>query len=169
MLNLRGALAVFVSVVATMSTAGYAKADAVRWRHSFHLNHASTYVVNDRAGHVVGAGSGTGLGFWPHDQVATMDLTYYVDFQNSGGPFVAYEVYTFRDGSTVNVKRVGRTTEDPATHIATLRGTFIFVSGSGRFAGIAGRGTFVGKRLRALKAGADQYIDFSGTYKVAGR
>ena len=38
--------------------------------------------------------------------------------------------------------------------------------GSGRFEGIRGKGTYVGRRVAPLSAGADGYIDLSSSYTM---
>ncbi|CAJ0698157.1 hypothetical protein [Ralstonia mannitolilytica] len=145
--------------------ASLANAHDIEWRHTFHLTQSSSFDVPDRSGHVVSVGEGTGLGFFPEGEVATMKLTYSVDFIKSEGTFTAYETYRFPSGSTISVQRIGSTTVDPTTKVSTLSGNFKFVAGSGVYEGISGGGTFIGKRLNPLAAGADQYLDYKGSYE----
>lgn len=156
-----------IVIAALFGIAPFANAQDIQWRHTFHLTQSAAYEVADHADHVVGAGEGTGLGLFPGNQVATMKLSYFVDFAKSEGPFTAYETYRFPDGSTLSVQRIGSTTVDSLSGIATLSGKFTFVGGTGAYAGVRGGGTFIGKRLNPLAAGADQYLDYTGSYELA--
>ncbi|CAJ0820056.1 hypothetical protein [Ralstonia flaminis] len=156
-----------IAIAVLFAVAPFAHAHDIQWRHTFHLTQSAAFEVADLPGHVVGAGEGTGLGLFPADQVATMKLSYFVDFVKSEGPFTAYETYRFANGSTLSVQRTGSTTVDARSGVATLSGKFTFVGGSGTYAGIHGGGTFVGKRLNPLAAGADQYLDYTGSYELS--
>lgn len=158
-----------IALAALLAVAPLANAHDIQWRHTFHLTQSAAFEVPDHPGHVVGTGEGTGLGLFADNQVATMKLSYFVDFVASEGPFTAYETYRFGDGSTLSVQRVGTTTVDRQSGVATLSGKFTFVGGSGTYQGIHGGGTFVGKRLNPLAAGADQYLDYTGSYELPTR
>ena len=143
-----------------------AQANDIHWRHTFHLTQSAAFHGADQSGHVLGAGEGTGLGLFSDNRVATMKLSYVVDFIDSEGPFTAYETYRFSDGSSLSVERTGTTTLDKQSGIATLSGKFRFTAGTGVYQGIHGGGSFLGKRLNPLAAGADQYLDYSGQYEL---
>lgn len=151
---------------ALLLAAVYANAKDIQWRHTFHITQSAAFNVSDRSGHIVGAGEGAGLGLFPDGQVATMKLSYFVNFIDGEGPFTAYETYRFSNGSSLSVERIGSTTLDNQTGVATLTGKFMFLDGTGIYKGIHGGGTFVGKRLNPLAAGADQYLDYVGSYEL---
>lgn len=151
-------LAIFLYLVFCAS--GVAAATEISWRQVSHVNESHPNVIPDSGGYTLGTGKGSGLGFFSDGQIATINLAFNIDYKKGDGDFVAYETYTFPDGSTLVLKRNGRTITTGGGSGADFDGTFKLVGGTGRYRGISGDGVFTGKRLSPLGSGADQYFDF---------
>jgi hypothetical protein len=87
-----------------------------------------------------------------------------------GGSFHGYVVLNFRDGSTI-VATMQQSTfyPDPeGKYSVEQKGVCEIVSGSGRFTGIKGSGSFIAKNLPVAKGelGGRGYADFIITYTV---
>ena len=143
------------------------RAETLKWRQSEHVTKTeSIFPVGDVPGHIVGAGEGGGLAFFENGEFATFSSTYAVDYTNGSGPHWAYSLYTFEDGSGFVIKGQGATTAEQSGKIAVFKGTFSINGGSGRFKGIQGSGSYTGRRLAPLAAGAEGYRDFTATYTL---
>ena len=122
--------------------------------------------VEDVEGHVTGVVEFSGLTFFengeiaPHRNVSTFDLTH------GEGPHSGYVVHSFDDGSTSVERYTGGVRIDGESGRSIVEGTFECTSGTGRFAGLAGSGTYRGERLGSLEAGQYVYIDFAGNCSV---
>ncbi len=142
-------------------------ADTLKWRQSWHITKTeSTFLVGDVPDHIVGVGESGGVAFFETGEFATFSSTYTVDYTKGNGRHWAYALYTFEDGASFVTKYEGTTTADPGGKISVFQGTFSFVRGSGRFAGIQGSGSYTGRRLAPLGVGAEAYYDLTGTYTV---
>ncbi len=143
------------------------RAETLKWRQSEHIKKTeSIIVVGDVPDHIVGVGEGGGLAFFENGQFAIFSSTYAVDYTNGSGPHWAYSLYSFEDGSSFVIRGQGTTTAEQDGKIAVFKGTFSFNDGSGRFRGIQGSGSYTGRRLAPLAAGAEGYRDFTATYTL---
>jgi hypothetical protein len=73
-------------------------------------------------------------------------------------------LYTFKDGSTFIGKIQGTKTPE------TVKGTGVFLKGTGRFEGIKGKMSFKGKYITPYtkdKTKGDAIIDVTGTYTLS--
>lgn len=142
-------------------------ADEVAGRVVYHTQKVETMEVGDVPGHVVGVIQQPGLIFLTKGpasgEIATRMGTYYFDAVNGKGTVSGYSVVTFKDGATLIYKTNGILTPAVGGKNAVSEGSYEYVGGTGRFAGMKGKGTYKGERIGSLKTGSDSYADFTGT------
>ena len=148
-----------MSALALLAASSLLSAQELAWRQVSHINESHPLVLADTGGYTIGSGKGSGLAFFKDGEVATVSLGFNIDYLKGDGSFIAYESYAFADGSAFSLKRFGRTRS--VSNGAEFDGTFELLNGKGRYAGIRGKGSFTGKRVSPLGAGADQYFDFT--------
>jgi hypothetical protein len=159
-----------VIILAAFTIAVQAGADTVKGRYVYHFFKVERIEVGDVPGHVVGVADGRGLVSYDTGEVATELTKLLFDYTNGSGPFQAYNLLTYEDGSTKISKVQGRTTAQ-ASGVSTFGGTYTFIKGTGRFEGIQGTASFTGKRTAPLTPGgpAECYLDFTETYTLPPR
>ncbi|GAJ02953.1 unnamed protein product [marine sediment metagenome] len=116
--------------------------------------------VGDVKGHFVGMYEIKGLSSHKNGEVAT-----YMDwgtFDSIEG-FKGYFVLTFEDGSTQWAKYQGTSKPAQGGKITLYEGTWKYIKGTDRFAGIEGSGSFTGKNFTPPDV---VYIDYAGTYTL---
>ena len=96
----------------------------------------------------------------PHANPATFDLT------DGSGPHQGYVVHHFDDGSTSIERYQGEARLNADGTRTSVSGTFQCIGGTGRFAGLTGKGTYRGERLGALQTGDFVYVDTTGSCTV---
>ena len=159
-----------VAALAVFGALSLAGAETVKGRYVYHFFKVERIEVGDVPGHVVGVADGRGLVSFGTGEVATQLTKLLFDYTNGSGPFQAYNLITYEDGSTKISKVQGRTTAQ-ASGVSTFEGTYTFIKGTGRFEGIQGTGSFTGKRTAPLTPGGptDSYLDFTETYTLPPR
>lgn len=120
--------------------------------------------VGDVPGHTLALVRFRGLAFLDNGEVAEVTGTETLDRSEGSGTYQGYEVLTFEDGSTVVSQFEGRNRPGENEGQVQFEGTFRYVHGTGRFAGIEGSGRHEG--VNHVKSGAGGYYDFEGTYSV---
>ncbi len=156
--NLRSIVALAGALLTSLCLSLPANAETLKWRNVSHINETHAFVLAETGGHTVGTGRGTGLGFFPNEQISNVAFGFTIDYLKGEGSFLAYETYSFPDGASLTLRRNGKT--KLVGNGAEFTGNFDIIGGSGRFAGATGSGSFYGKRLAALSSGADQYFDY---------
>ena len=133
----------------------------------YHFVKAEVMQVGDVPGHMVGVVDASGLSFPDTGQVGIYSSKISFDLINGTGTHYAYVVTTFEDKSTTVTLNQGVTTARP-DGTSTFEGTFTYVGGTGRFAGIKGAGSYTGKRMAPVTPGgpADVFSDFVATYTL---
>jgi hypothetical protein len=124
--------------------------------------------VGDRPGHILGVVIQQGLAF-TGDEVGTYRGWVTLDYTNGKGKHEGYGIVTYEDGSTQVTRSEGTTETSKDGKISEFGGTFTYISGAGRFEGIQGKGTYAGKRVAPLAAGADTYLDQTSTYELPAK
>jgi hypothetical protein len=122
----------------------------------------TTVEVGDAPGHIIGIVEFKGLTFFADGEVATHTNPATFDLANGSGPHQGYVVHYFDDGSTSIERYRGEARVSADGKRTMVEGTFECVGGTGRFAGIKGKGTYRGERLGALRTGDYVYVDTTG-------
>ena len=100
--------------------------------------------IGDDESHGIGAYEADGLGFHENGEVSTYVSKGLYDWRHGTDQHSGYVVRTYADGSTTTSHFEGTTSSDAGA--ATWNGTVVYVSGTGRFDGIKGEGTYEGQR-----------------------
>jgi hypothetical protein len=158
---------VLLLVFCLFSHVAAAQVENVKWRVGLSMHKIESLVIGDLPGHVIGIAEAQGMAFFDNGDVAAAVDRFTFDYVNGSGPYRAYLVLTFEDGSAYTVRFVGTATTEPDGKTTSFQGNFSFVAGTGRFAGIQGSGTHTGRRFAPLGTGVGLYFDFSGTYKLS--
>ena len=153
----------FVAACLSVSQAG---AETSESRIVMHLTKAERVEVADVPGHVLVVGEQMGLRFMADGEAGIYSGWFTADYTNGSGKHEGYSATTFDDGSRIVTRMEGTTKASEDGRISEFKGAFSYVSGSGRFEGIRGKGTYVGRRVAPLSAGADGYIDLSSSYTM---
>lgn len=142
-------------------------ADEVAYRATYHTIKSESKEVGDVPGHITGVSEHAGLGFFTKGpgsgEIATRTSTSHFDVVKGKGTFTTEVTYTFRDGSTQTTKSLGTITPMDGGKTAFSEGTYEVSGGTGRFAGLKGKGTWKAERLGARETGSDGYVDVTGT------
>jgi len=156
-----------LTVFIALPLAGAEKTVQEKGRQVYHVVKVEVMPVGDVPGHVVGIVDARGLTFPDTGEVATCSLKITFDVTNGTGPHQTYAVTTFEDKSTVITLAKGVTTARP-DGTSTFEGTFTYIGGTGRFAGVQGGGSYTGKRMAPLAPGvsADSFSDYVATYTL---
>jgi hypothetical protein len=133
----------------------------------YHFVKVEVMQVGDVPGHIVGIVDASGLIFLDTGEVPNYSGKITFDLINGTGPHQTYVVTTFEDKSTQVTLNKGLTTAR-RDGTSTFEGTFAYVGGTGRFAGIKGGGSYAGKRTAPVTPGgpADAFSDYVGTYTL---
>jgi hypothetical protein len=146
---------------------GVSAADEHAYRAVYHTQKGETMEVGDVPGHVVGISETTGLIFVTKGpgsgEIGTRKSTSYFDIVKGKGSLTGYFIYTFPDGSTMFTKAIGTFTPVDGGKSSASEGTYEVTGGTGKFAGMKGKGTFKGERVGARETGGDGYVDATGT------
>jgi len=135
-------------------------ADIDNSRTVYHMNKVEAIEVGDVAGHVIGVAEASGLSFEGDGEVAIYTVKFFFDYIDGSGAHQAWGITTFADGSTRTAYAKGTTTAQ-ADGTSKVAGSYRITGGTGRFAKAKGEGTYEGKRVAPLEAGADTYVDMT--------
>lgn len=157
---------VALSFIATAFVPLTQAAEEIAARTVYHTVKAETKDVGDVPGHITGAVHHAGLCFFTKGpasgEIATRTSKAQVDIVNGKGTYTTDIVYTLRDGSTLSQKATGTASPADDGKRTLYEGTYEMTGGTGKFAGIKGKGTFKGERLGPPQSGSDSYVDFTG-------
>ena len=161
---------VAAAILALFMCVSLAGAETAKGRTVYHFFKVERIEVGDLPGHVIGVADGRGLTSFDTGEVATFLGKLMFDYTNGSGPFQSYNIFTFEDGSTKIFKAQGSTTPLPSG-VSTFQATYTYIKGTGRFEGIQGTGSFMGKRTAPLSPGGptESYLDLTETYTLPGR
>ena len=136
-------------------------------RTVYHFVKTEVMQVGDVPGHIIGIVDAGGLTFSDRGEVGNYSGKISFDLINGTGPHQTYVVTTFEDKSTTITLNKGVTTAR-SDGTSTFEGTFTYIGGTGRFAGIKGDGSYTGKRMAPVAPGspADTFSDYVATYSL---
>lgn len=145
---------------------GVSSAEDVAGWNALHTVKSEMMEVGDIPGHFVGVSVTRGIAYYTKgpDKGAIIPRmgTSTFDVVNGKGTVTGYEVKTFNDGSTIDLKWSGTLTPADGGKRSTGDGTWDLAGGTGRFAGAKGSGTWKSERVGDMKSGGDVYNEWSG-------
>ena len=151
-------------------SATQAEAKTMKFRNVGHVAKAEMFEVGDVEGHYIGSYERKGLALHDKGEIAIQFCQ--GTFDSSGGitSYQGHSILHFEDGSTVSMKYQGKSKPAPGGKMRTSEATFEFTTGTGRFEGIKGKGSFSGMEPRFLKGFKGYaYFDFTGTYTLSSK
>ena len=168
-ITILGCIGVFLIAALVLLPATQVKAETMKYQVINYITKIERVPVPDVKGHVVGVLEKRGLGIFEgaifkkgETAAQTVMVTFDV-IKGKGGSIQGYVFYTFNDGSTFMGKIQG--TKTPPT----VKGTGVFIKGTGRFEGIEGKVSWKGKYITPYtkdKTKGDTIIDVTGTYTL---
>jgi hypothetical protein len=161
--------ALAVTILAAFASMSLAGAETMKFRQVQFYTKGEVLQIGDVPDHIIGIYDQTGLASFETGEVASLALKGTLDYIKGSGTIQGYSILTFEDGSTMASKWQGSTRPDPSGKGSRWKGTFTFIQGTGRWAGIQGGGTFTGRRIVPFGAGAQAYTDNTGTYTLPSR
>ena len=123
-----------------------------------HVRDSQSLPVLDRSDQVVGIAAFRGLAIFSEEEIAVHRYDGWFDLTDGSGPFHGYALWRFEDGSELTAAYEGAARRLGPDAIA-VEAQFHDVTGSGRFAGASGEGTFSGRRLDAIDKGGSTYLN----------
>jgi len=161
-----------ILIIATWLLGSVAQAQTytVKCRETGHIPKMQTIEVGDVPSHIIGVAEGVGILSCDDGNIATTMWKDLLDLIKGAGKSIGYEPVTYEDGSTLWMKYQCTVTPNPDGKTAKWEGPFEFVKGTGRFEGIQGGGSYIGKRLApSPNAGVQYYIDWTFTYTLPSK
>ena len=122
-------------------------------RTLYHFVKTAVMEAPDVPGHIIGIVDASGLYFPDTGELASWSSKISVDLINGTGTHQIYWVQTFEDKSSMVAHGKGVTSARPEG-TSTFEGTYTYIGGTGRFAGVKGGGSYTGKRLAPVSQGA---------------
>ena len=113
-------------------------------------------VLDDQA-HLVGVAAFRGLAIFPDAVVAVHRYDGWFDLDGGSGDYRGYALWRFDDGSEIRAE-YGGTVKELAGSDFEIEATIQVTSGTGRFAGATGKGTFTGPRIEPIEVGGSTYL-----------
>ena len=118
------------------------------------------FEVGDELDHVMGVSEYSGLVFTENGEIATCYETSTFEQKNGRSISVGYWIFTFKDSSEMVIRFEGDGPIGKNTN-PFWKGSFTYISGTGKYLGIQGSGTYNGEYFPDVNCG---YNDLSGTY-----
>ena len=157
-------IVVTLSAVTVSSVTDVQAEEEVAARVVYHNQKVEMVEVGDVPGHFVGITDQPGLMFVTKGNasgdVAVRKGTTYFDSVKGKGTSTGYVVYTFKDGSNKSYRATGTFSPTEGGGL-TFEGTYEMTGGTGRFAGMKGKGTYKGERIGSQQTG-QYYFDSRG-------
>ena len=158
-----------VAALTAFAAVSLAGAETMKWRQVQFYTKGEVLQIGDVPDHIIGIYDQTGLASFETGEVASMTIKGTLDYIKGTGAIKGYTTYTFEDGSTRTSRWQGTTRPDPGGKGSWFEGTWTFIQGTGRFAGIQGDGSFIGRRFAPFGGGVQLYSDITGTYTLPSK
>jgi len=144
-----------------------ARADTLKGKSILTATKDERIPVNDVPGHTLGMQISEGLAFFENGEIAKVrNHSIYDATPERGSDAISYNIWTFEDGSTV-INRTQRSMVPDKSGTLSAKLTSEFIKGTGRFEGIKGTGSAIGKNFLAREGEASRnFSDFTWTYTL---
>jgi len=122
-----------------------------------HVTASHAAPVLGDASHLVGTGEFRGLAIFPEREIARHRYQGWFDLTGGSGRYEGYALWRFDDGSEIRAAYYG-TARSVAAADYEVQARIKDISGTGRFAGASGEGSFSGRRFDAIEDGGTTYL-----------
>ncbi len=161
---------VIAALLLGFATSAGAQTYTMKCRETGHLPKVHSLEVGDLPGHLIGVAELVGVLSCDDGSVATTSNKASWDYIKGSGKALGYWVATFEDGSTFWATLHTITTLNPDGKTSNWEAPFEYIKGTGRFQGIQGSGSAIGKRFTPVPGVAAQYyFDWIGTYTLQSK
>ncbi len=151
-------------------TQASAQTYTIKCRATGHFAKVNIIEIGDVPGHIVAVGESAGVSSCDDGSIATTSSKFMSDQTKGNGKATSYAVFTFEDGSALWAKEEFTITANPDGKTGRWEATFEDIKGTGRFEGVQGSGSYIGRRLASVPGvGAQWYIDSTGTYTLPSK
>lgn len=149
---------VLLILLCTISLLSSAIAEQLNLRYQavMHITEQHSITILDDPKHVMGLAQFQGLAIFADGEV--VDHRYEGEFEvtpSDGTRFHGYALWRFADGAELRANYQGAATA--AGDGIEFESTFLTFTGTDRFEGVTGEGTFTGRRYDRLNAGGNTY------------
>jgi hypothetical protein len=151
-------------------TQAWAQTYTLKCRETGYLSKVNAIEVGDVPDHILLVVELAGVCSCDDGSVGTISQKGMSELTKGSGKAHGYELITYEDGSAQWYKFQMTITPDPSGKTASWEGTMEYIKGTGRFEGIQGNGSYIGKRLASVPgAGAQYYFDSTVTYTLPSK
>lgn len=157
---------VILTLVIFWVAAGAASAQMVErnYQAMMQVRQSHAFPVLDDADHLVGVAEFRGLAIFDNGEVAVHRYVGWFDMTKGSGEFSGYALWTFDDGSSLRAPYSGSANDIGPTNFG-ISANVRDITGTGRYEGASGSGTFAGRRLEPIDVGGSTYL--LGTLSIA--
>ena len=142
----------------------------LKCRTTGHALKANVIEIGDVPGHIVGVGEMAGVQSCDDGSIATTSSKWRTDLTKGNGKSHFYVLVSYEDGSTTCYKGINTVTANPDGKTARWDEEFEYIKGTGRFEGIQGSGSAIGKRFAPLPGAGVQFLeDITITYTLPSK
>jgi len=161
----------FVLLVSSGMVATQASAEPFKFKLTSYITKVEAIPVGDVKGHSVVLYERRGLAIFEDGECAAYLTCGTGDFTKGQGPFQGYTQLTYKDGSKTFSNYQGTLTIAPGEKMPSLTGKGEFIKGTGRFEGIKGDFSYIGKYITpsSKETKGDQYTVVSGNRTVPSK
>lgn len=138
-----------------------AEEKSLRWKEFFYTTKAQNLQISK--GHNIGAMEQKGLAVFPNGEFATIVTWFTYENIRGDGSYKGEVLYTFKDGSTKRGK-----IEGAGKVPGEQKGTLSYLSGTRRFEGIQGSGTFTAVTPFCTE-GSETYVHATAKFTVPSK
>jgi len=163
-----GVISIFIIAALFLLPATQARAETVKFNYTSQLTKVEWIPVGDEKGHILGLYERRGVAIF-EDEVAAITLR--GTFEKSKGivSFRGYNQLSFKDGSTTTQKVQGTHAPAPGEKLDSYEGKGEYVMGTGRFEGIKGKISFIGRFITPStkdETKGDNWMEVTATYTL---
>ncbi len=167
-----GIIGILLIAALLLLPATQAEAKTVKSKICGPLTRVEWIAVPDVEKHVVVLYERRGVAIFENGETAAYHTRGTSDHIKGLGSFHGYTDYLYKDGSTTIFEYTGTLTLAPGEKLRTIKGKGKFIKGTGRFEGIKGKASFIGKYVTPYtkdKTKGDAVIDVTATYTVPSK
>ncbi len=167
-----GIIGILLIAALLLLPATQAEADTVKYKICAPLTRVEWIAVPDVENHVLVLYERRGVIIFENGETAAYLTRGTPDNIKDQGSFHGYSDILYEDGSTSILEYTGTLTLAPGEKMRTIKGEGKYIKGTGRFEGITGKSSFIGKYVTPYtkdETKGDAVIDGTATYTVPSK
>jgi len=167
-----GIIGILLIAALLLLPATQAKAKTVKYKIIAPLTRVEWIAVPDVEKHMLILYERRGVAIFENGENAAYHTRGTADTIEGLGTFRGYSNILYEDGSTTMFEYTGTLTLAPGEKLSTIKGEAKYIKGTGRFEGIKGEASFIGKYVTPYtkdETKGDAVIDVTSTYTVPSK